>query len=65
MCVCIPIEGKVVERVDHPTLLGITLSNDLTCKRHVGNSVNKAGKRIDMLYQQKRACVNHADLVTI
>ena len=32
------IEGKVVERVDHVKLLGITLSNDLTCKRHVDNN---------------------------
>ena len=29
------IEGRVVERVDHVKLLGITLSNDLTCTRHV------------------------------
>ena len=59
------IEGKVVERVDHVTLLGITLSNDLTWKRHVDNIVKKAGKRIYMLYQLKRAGVNQADLVTI
>ena len=57
--------GKVVERVDHVKLLGITLSNDLTWKRHVDNIVKKAGKRIDMLYQLKRAGVNQADLVTI
>ena len=59
----IQIEGKVVERVDHVKLPGITLSNDLTWKRHVDNIVNKAGKR--MLYQLKRAGVNQADLVTI
>ena len=59
------IDGKVVERVDHVKLLGITLSNDLTWKRHVDNIVKKAGKRIYMLYQLKRAGVNKADLVTI
>ena len=59
------IEGNVVERVDHVKLLGITLSNDLTWKRHVDNIVKKAGKRMYMLYQLKRAGVNQADLVTI
>ena len=59
------IEGNVVERVDHVALLGITLSNDLTWKRHVDNIVKKAGKIIYMLYQLKRAGVNQADLVTI
>ena len=59
------IDGKVVERVDHVKLLGITLSNDLTWKRHVDNIVKNAGKRIYMLYQLKRAGVNQADLITI
>ena len=58
------IEGKIVERVDH-VKLGITLSNDLTWKRHLDNIVKKDGKRICMLYQLKRAGVNQADLVTI
>ena len=43
----------------------MTLSNDLTWKRHVDNIVKKAGKIICMLYQLKRAGVNQADLVTI
>ena len=43
----------------------MTLSNDLTWKRHVDNIVKKAGKIIYMLYQLKRAGVNQADLVTI
>ena len=59
------IEGKVVERVDHVKIMGITLSNELTWKRHVDNIVKKAGKRIYTLYQLKRASVNQADLVTI
>ncbi len=61
----IQIKGKVVERVDHVKLLGITLSNDLTWKRHVDNIVKKAGKKMYMLYQVKRADVNQADLVTV
>ena len=32
------IDGKVVERVDHVKLLGITLSNDLTCGQHCEES---------------------------
>ena len=48
------IDGNVVERVDHVKLLGITLSNDLTSKRHVDNIVKKAGKRIYGQGSQKR-----------
>ena len=59
------IEGKLVERVDHVKLLGVTLSNDLTWKRHVDNIMKKAGQRIYMLYQLKRAGVNQADLVSV
>ena len=59
------IYGKVVDRVDHDKLLGISLSNGLRWKRHVDNIVKKAGKRIYMLYQLKRPGVNQADLVTI
>ena len=61
----IHIDGKVVERVYHVKVLDITLSNDLTWKRHVDNIVKKAGKIIYMLYQLKRAGVNQADLITI
>ena len=44
------VYGKVVDRVDHVTLLGITLSNDLIWKRHVDNIVKKAGKRMYICY---------------
>ena len=50
------IEGKVVERVDHVKLLGITLSNDLTWKRHVDNIVKKAGKNLYALSAQTSRC---------
>ena len=43
------IEGKVVGRLYHVKLFGITLSNDLTRKRKVDNIVKKAGKTIYML----------------
>ena len=45
------IESKVVERVDHVKLLGITFSYDLIWKRYVDNTVKKAKKRMYMLYQ--------------
>ena len=59
------IHGKVVERVDHVKLLGIILSNDLTWKRHVDNIVKRAGKRMYMLYQLKRAGVNQAFYISV
>ena len=50
------IEGKVVERVDHVKLLGITLSNDWTWKRHVDNIVKKAGKSVYALSAKTSRC---------
>ena len=46
-------------------LLGVTISSDLTWNKHVENIVAKAGKRVDMLYQLKRAGIGQHDLVTI
>ena len=51
----IVIESKPVEQVDHVKLLGVTLSNDLTWKKHVDNIVKKASKRVYLMYQLKRA----------
>ena len=61
----IVIEGKPVERVDHSKLLGVTLSNDLTWKKHVDNIVKKTSKRVYLMYQLKRAGISQCDLIRV
>ena len=46
-------------------MLGVTISNNLPLGKHVDNIVSKAGKRVYMLYQLKRAGISQNDLVTI
>ena len=46
-------------------MLGVTISNNLTWSKHVDNIVSKAGKRVYMLYQLKRAGISQLDLVKI
>ena len=59
----------VGDRKGQISIMGITLSTDLTWKRHVDNIVKKAEREFTcrpyMLYQLKRAGVNRADLITI
>ena len=43
----------------------MTISSDLTWNKHVDNIVVKAGKRVYMLYQLKRAGIGQHYLVTI
>ena len=45
-------------------LLGVTLSNDFTWNRPVDTIVQKASKRIFMLYQLKQSGISQADMVT-
>ena len=61
----IKIDGIDVEKVEHGKLLGVTISHDLSWNKHVENSVKKAGKRLYMLYQLKRAGISQSDLVTV
>ena len=57
----IKIDGIDAEQVDHAKLLGITISHDLSWNKHVENIVKKAGKRLYMLYQLKRAGISQSD----
>ena len=61
------IDGNEIDNVQHAKLLGVTISSDLTWNKHVENNiiVAKAGKRVYMLYQLKRAGIGQHDLVTI
>ena len=47
--------GIDVEQVYHATLLGVTISHDLSWNKHVENIVKQAGKIVYMLYQLKGA----------
>ena len=61
----VTIGEKVLERVEHAKMLVVTISNNLTWRKHVDNIVSKAGKRVYMLYQLKRAGISQNDLVKI
>ena len=61
----VTIGDQVLEKVEHANVLGVTISNNLTWSKHVDNIVNKAGKRVHMLYQLKRASISQNDLVKI
>ena len=59
------IDGRDIAQVCHATLLGVIISQDLTWNNHVENIVKKAGKRLYMLYQLKRARITQNDLVCV
>ena len=59
------IDGNEIDYVQYGELLGVTISSDLTWNKHVENIVAKAGKRVYMLYQLKRAGIGLHDLVTV
>ena len=61
----IKIDGRDIAQVCHAKLLGVTISQDLTWNKHVDNIVEKAGKRLYMLYQLKRAGIIQKDLVSV
>ena len=46
-------------------LLGVNIYSDLTWNKHVENIAAKAGKRVYMIYQLRRAGIGQPDLVTI
>ena len=57
----VKIDGRDIAQVCHAKLLGVTISQDLTWNKHV----KKAGKRLYMLYQLKRAGITQKDLVSV
>ena len=59
----INMDGSVIQRSDNAKILGVTFSSDLTWNVHVDNIISKAGKRIYMLYQLKRAGIDQGDLL--
>ena len=61
----IKIDGRDVAQVCHAKLLCVTISQDLTWNKHVGNVMKKAGKRLYMLYQLKLARITQRDQVSV
>ncbi len=61
----IKIDLRDIAQVCHAKMLGVTTSQDLTWNKHEENIVKKAGKRVYMLYQLKRAGITQKDLVTV
>ena len=61
----IVIDDLVINRVNNVKILGVTISSDLTWDAHVDNIVSKAGKRVYMVYQLKRAGIEQAELLRI
>ena len=59
------IDGNQIDNVQYAKLLGITMYSDLTWNKHIEKIFAKAGKRVCMLYQLKRAGIGQHDLVTI
>ena len=59
----VTIGENILEWVEHAKMLGIAISDNLTWSKHVDDIVSKAGKRVCMLYQLKRAGISQNDLV--
>ena len=61
----IVIYNNYIERVTQATVLGVTLSSDLTWNAHVDTIVSKARKRVFTIYQLKRAGISQCDLLRV
>ena len=61
----IVIDNTDIERVTQATVLGVTLSSDLTWNAHVDTIVSKARKRVFTIYQLKRAGISQCDLLSV
>ena len=59
------IDGNEIDNVQYAKPIGVTISSDRTWNKQFENIVAKAGKRVNLLYQLKRAGITIHDLVTI
>ena len=59
------VNGDIIERVSASKVLGVIVSDDLSWNAHVESIVTKAGKRLYVLYQLKRAGVSQSDLLRV
>ena len=59
------IDGHEIDNVQYAKRLVVILSRDITWNKHVENIATKAGKRVYMLYQLKRAGIRQHDLEPI
>ena len=59
------IDGNEIANVQYAKPIGVTISSDRTWNKQFENIVAKAGKRVNLLHQLKRAGITIHDLVTI
>ena len=61
----ITINGEEIEMVDEAKILGVTIRSDLKWNSHVEAITKKAGQRIHILTQMKRAGIACDDILTV
>ena len=59
----ISVSGEEIVRVSEAKALGVIISQDLKWNSHVDSITSKAGHRIHMLTQMKRAGVPSTDII--
>ena len=57
------ISGQQLEIVKSAKIMGVTLTDDLRCNKHIGTVVSKASKRLYLLKQLQRAGVDEHHLI--
>ena len=50
------LTGQVVEEVMDAKYLGVTLSNDLECSKHIATMTNKANSKLSFLHRNLKGC---------
>ena len=50
------LTGQVLEEVMDNTYLGVTLSNDLECSKHIETMTNKTNSKLSFLRHNLKSC---------